>query len=448
MGFFDFFRSKARRSRPKLPALTTALANPGSRYALFGASWQPAARDAEALSEAYHRSPYYHAVIDKIADNAAATPLRLYAKYSASEGNRKYERDAVLKSMNHRAKHLALKELRVEQRLASVDGDHPLYRLLRQPLPQDRQFRGKTLLKLVFAWLETAGEAFVIFSLGKDGLPNALYPIPPSWVRDLPKEGADRFLMRFGGKDFEVPRDQVLWFKQPNLSDPYGRGLGTGHALADELDVDESAARHLAAYFKNRAMPEMLVSIKDADEEALKAAQVKFEQNHRGEDNAYRSAFVNGAIDVKRLDTAFKDMDLVNLRKFSGRDAIVQAHGVSPEMLGILDNSNRATSFEARYMFAENVLEPRLGLVEDVLQDFAARWDDRLIVAFDSPRPEDHEFLLKWSVAHPGASTLNEKRAIAQLPPVEGGDSLPEPGAEPKTGILPAAEDSPRDPNP
>lgn len=445
MGFFDLFRTKARK--PKLPALAAALANPRGRFALFGVAGQPASRDNEALSESYHSAPYYHAVIDKIADNAAATPLRLYAKRGPQ--GQKFELDPVLKAMSHRAKTLALKELRVEQRLSAVDGDHPLYRLLRQPLPQDRKFRGRTMMKLIFAWLEVTGEAFVVFSLGKDGLPNALYPVPPNWVKDLPTGDNPYFRIRMGATDYQVPQDQVLWFKHPNLLDPYGRGLGTGHALADELDVDESAAKHLGAYFKNRAMPEMLVSIKDADEEVLKAAQVKFEGSHRGEDNAYRSAFVNGAVDVKRLDTSFKDMDLVNLRKFSGRDAIVQAHGVSPEMLGILDNSNRATSFEARYMFAENVLEPRLGVVEDVFQDFASRWDDRLVVAFDSPRPDDHEFLLKGSVAHPYALTLNEKRAILQLPPVDGGDSLPSPSENPqKPGQLPAAEDSPRNPNP
>lgn len=397
---------------------------PSARSGFFTATRTPRRGTTEIL-HAYATMPFVRATVQKIAGNAARTPARLYARKRAGSGKAgerpQYVEDPQLRGLSHEFKQKELKALQVNRELVKVE-HHPMLDLLRQPIPDDTRFKGRTLLFLTFAWLDLVGDAFWAFDTNGAGKPTAIYAIPPDWVREIPTKTRPFYTVRIENAEFQIPITNMLWFKDPSLANPYGRGVGVGHALSDELDVDENASKHLSSFFYNRAMPDMLVSVEGADEDILRATKAKFEQDHRGLLNAYRSAFVNGKVSVERLDTSFRDMDLVQLRKFSGREIVVQAFGLSPEMLGILDNSNRATVYEARAMFAENVLLPRLDLVESVLQDFALLFDERLIFCFDDPKPDDLKFVLEVTKSHPAAFTENEKRILAGQEPVDGGD--------------------------
>ena len=52
-------------------------------------------------------------------------------------------------------------------------------------------------------------------------------------------------------------------------------------------------------------------------------------------------------------------MDFTQSRK-DLRDGVNAHFGVPPEILGIVENSNRATATQAKIIYAENVLTPRL----------------------------------------------------------------------------------------
>ncbi len=374
-------------------------------------------RGTQEILFAYSNMPYLRSAIAKIATNAANTPLHLYGK--KGKGSKKYQHDTAIATAPHGEKQKRLKASRASGSEFDELVDHPMAKLLRKPWPG---MRGRTLLQLTFSWLDLVGDAFWCYNTNNAGMPIEIFAIPPHWVAETPSRDRPFFIVRINGAQFEVPITNMLWFKDPSLENPYGRGAGIGASLADELDIDENASKHVSSYFFNRAMPDMLVSVEGADEHALEATKARFEQDHRGFVNAHRTAFLSGKVTVERLDTTFKDMDLVDLRKFSGRDIVIQALGLSPEMLGILDNSNRATISEARAMFAENVLMPRLALVEEVLQEFAALFDERIIVAFEDPTPNNLDFTLKAMQAHQSSVSENEWRTLQGLEPVEGGD--------------------------
>ena len=381
-------------------------------------------RGTQELLFAYQHSPFLRSVVAKIATNAAAVPVQLYArrgKGAAKKGRRPgvgAVKDEQTASAPHTFKVARLKALRAQGELDEIT-EHPMLRLLQKPWPG---MRGRTLLQLTYSWLDLVGDAFWIYNTNAAGMPIEIFPVPPHWVAETPSRDRPFYTVRVNGTQFTVPVTNMLWFKDPSLENPYGRGAGVGHALADELDIDENAAKHVGSFFFNRAMPDMIVAVEDGDEDLLRATKAKFEQDYRGLSNQYRTAFLNGKVSVERLDSTFKDMNLVEIRKFSGRDVVIQAFGLSPEMLGILDNSNRATISEARVMFAENVLIPRLALVEETLQDFALLFDERLIVAFANPTPDDAKQTLEVAKAEPGARSQHEWRALQNLDPVDGGD--------------------------
>ena len=107
-------------------------------------------------------------------------------------------------------------------------------------------------------------------------------------------------------------------------------------------------------------------------------------------------------------------MQLVDLRRFE-RDAIVQTFGVPPEMLGILQNSNRATIEAADHLFSRWVLLPRLEAFRDVLQkQLVPQFDEKLILTYQNPIPEDRDFKLSvmqsayWAFSTSGVNWQGE----------------------------------------
>ncbi len=435
MGLLDFFSFK----RPALPASSTSgepewvkaqvlsgdrFTPAGFRTGFLSSNQRAPRRGTPELLAAYDSTPMLRATVAKIAGNAARVPGRLYARKKKGTGKgssskAEYVEDLQTRNLSHEWKIKEIKTLRNQDEMELVGPEHPLLKLLERP---NEHMRGRALMFLTFAWIDLVGDAFWTFNTDRAGKPTSLFAIPPQWVRSLPTRQRPFFEVKIENETFEIPVGNMIHFKDPSLLNPYGRGSGVGHALADELDTDENASKHLSSFFYNRAMPDMIVSVEGADEEMLLATKAKFEDQHLGLGNAYRSAFMNGSVSVERLDTSFKDMDLVSIRKFVGREVVVQAFGISPEMLGILDNSNRATVFEARAMFAENVLLPRLDLVESVLQDLACLFDERLLFAFDDPKPDDLKHVLEVGKARPNILTENEWRVLAGQDPVPGGD--------------------------
>ena len=84
-----------------------------------------------------------------------------------------------------------------------------------------------------------------------------------------------------------------------------------------------------------------------------------------------------------------REMDFTQSRK-DLRDGVNAHFGVPPEILGIVENSNRATATQAKIIYAENVLTPRLLARQDAIntQPLPA-WGEDLLWEYDDIVPED-----------------------------------------------------------
>ncbi len=296
-----------------------------------------------------------------------------------------------------------------------IDPDHPLAELLDTG---NSLLTGVALRRLTAQHLELAGEAFWLKDRGADGAPAAFYPLPPTWVLDLPggADGAYRIALP-AGRQVLVPAADIVCFRDPDPRNPYGRGLGTAGALADELALDEATARFLAAFFENHARPDLIVTgTREAplsEDGARRLAEV-WDGRHRGAARAHRPFFTSGALDIHELGGSFQTQHLVDLRRFS-RDAVVQAYGLPPEKLGILAASNRATIEASDLIFAKDVLLPRLELMRAALQrDLEADWPG-VEIGYDSPVAADRAFQLQVMTAAPDLFSPEEWRALAGI---------------------------------
>lgn len=137
--------------------------------------------------------------------------------------------------------------------------------------------------------------------------------------------------------------------------------------------------------------------------------------------NSFKPYFLSREVEVKELDSMgnFRALQLTQLRQFE-RDTILQVFGIPPEILGVLENSNRATIDAADYLMSRYVVEPRLEFMRATLQErLCPEYDERLIIEYTSPVAEDTAQRLAAATAAPWAPSIDEWRQFQGLPPLE-----------------------------
>ena len=237
-----------------------------------------------------------------------------------------------------------------------------------------------------------------------------------------PDSGQSTFRVSYNSMQVEVAEGDMLWLSDVDPCNPYGRGTGIGQTLGDELDTDEYAAKHVKSWFYNRATPELLVGVKGASENQLRSAKQSWEDSHRGAFRAFNSHWHSGELDVEQLSQTFADQQLIELRRYE-RDIIVHTFGIPAELLGITENSNRATIESADYLYSRWTIVPRLEFWRTELQEkLVPDFGEGLILEYENPVPEDKEFQMNMVKTAPYAFTVNEIRNIAGLGPTLDGE--------------------------
>ncbi len=284
--------------------------------------------------EGFVRNPVVHRCVKIIAEAANAVPL------AVEEGGR---------------------------RLA----EHPALALLRRPNPRQS---GGELLEAVYAYLQTAGNAYLeaavidgevrgLFCLrpdrmrvvaGKDGWPGAYAYSAGGATRTLSQEPAP------------IPKVLHLALFHP-LDDHYG--LSPLDAAQQSMDIHNAAARWNKALLDNAARPSgALVYSAGGHLTPDQFARLKseLEQGFAGAQNAGRPMVLEGGLDWKSIALSPRDMDFIELKNGAARE-IALAFGVPPMLLGIPGDNTYANMAEANRALWRQTVVPLVRRVADDL---------------------------------------------------------------------------------
>ena len=299
----------------------------------------------------------------------------------------------------------------------------PLTRMLKNG---NSMHTGAQVLKITQLHLDLVGEAFWLWEVNQLGLPVEPWPIPPNWVSELPSEQNEgMYVIQFPDSSrLELDPELVLRFSDPDPLNPYGRGTGTTQSLSDEIETDEYAAKHTKNWFFNRARPDIIVSANDYTTENVRRIERQWLAKHQGYWKAHLPAFLRGQdMKIHELSQTFEQMELVKLRQHE-RDMVMQVFGVSPEIFGVLESSNRATIEAADYLFSRWVLVPRLEFISGILNHrVVPLYDERLVLKYESPIREDKDRETQLKKTAAWTMTMNEWREqIGQEPIGEKGE--------------------------
>ena len=358
------------------------------------------------LLQAYSRLPWLHAVIQRIAFDVSRIRWRVYRVPTGP---------AV------KARSKAYRTTRRGWMGYAPDGakeiEHPFLNVLTDPNPVTSPMATWWVMQ---GLLDVKGECPVIIERDGAGNPIEFWPLPPHWLTETPTTQSPFFRFQVGTWARAIDPRDVLYLRHPSLENPYGRGVGTAEAAADELDIDEFAAKHLKSFFYNRALPDAFLSVEGLNDKAeAKEIEETLRRKHQGIGKGNQIHVVNAKIDVKQLGSTFRDSQVVELRG-AQRDLFLQLFSIPPEVMGIIENSNRATIDAADYLYQKNTICPRADFLAD---SFTHALDTPgLVVGYESPVPSDDEFNLKVMVAQPTLFTKNEWRGMANAEEVEGWD--------------------------
>ncbi len=321
----------------------------------------------------------------------------------------------------------------VEGRLLQVKEDgseieltnHPFLDFMAQPNPL-YEMTSSAIWRLHEIYLMLVGEGFFLIERGEDGQPLELWNVPPHWVKMTPYMGNPNYLITTtGGLIRNVPVDDMFVMKQLNPLDPFMRGLGIAESIADEVEIDEYAAKFQKRFFYNDATPPVVFSMPDATSEQRDAFMARWNQKHKGVGNSHKAAALTGNVTVHELGSnSGKNLGFMESR-IAMRDAVLEHFGVPREIMGITENSNRATADSAQYIYAKNVLTPRIRNREEAInKQLLPLFGSNLVWRYNAVIPYDKEFDKSKALDgyKEGLITKNEGRKLIDLPDVEGGD--------------------------
>lgn len=324
---------------------------------------------------------------------------------------------------------LPLMVYRTVDGVRQVARNHPLYYVLHES-PNAEQ-TAMDFWEFMAAGLELRGDGFAEIERRGDGTVISLSPVRPDQVKVSRSAGTGQLSYEWheGNRKVSRPAREML-----HIRGPMGNALGGASTLSlcrgafSGALAAEMAAR---ATFANGMRPSGVLSAKDRlDEEQHAKLRSLLEEKFAGAMNDGRPMVLDNGLQWSSINITPEDAQMLESRKFSGEE-ICRIFGVPPAMVGYGDKaSNWGTGKEVDVLgFQKFTLRRRLKRIEQALMK-------QLLTARDRTEGITIEFNLEGllrgdsagratfyqTMTQMGAMTVNEVRALENLPPVEGGD--------------------------
>lgn len=249
--------------------------------------------------------------------------------------------------------------------------EHPLATLLARP--NGRQSGGE-LLEAVYAYLQTAGNAYLQAGL-IEGQVRGVFALRPDRMKVV--AGSDGWPVGYdytaGGRTTRLRQDSepvpsVLHMALFHpLDDHYG--MAPLEAAQTSMDIHNAAGEWNKALLDNAARPSGALIYSAGghlSQDQFQRLKDELEQNFAGAGNAGRPMVLEGGLDWKTMALTPRDMDFIEAKNAAARD-IALAFGVPPMLLGIPGDNTYANLAEANRALWRQTLIPLVVRVAEEL---------------------------------------------------------------------------------
>lgn len=382
----------------------------------------PPVRGTQQYLAAFSEMPWLNAVGDRIATAVARSEWQLFVE--RGPGRKRATHSARVKAIqrcaDRKTRRRLLKQMAEDGDLEPIT-EHPFLDIVSNANSYQTGFGMRRVTQL---HIDLTGDAFWLKERDAQGTVVGVWPVPPHWVQSTPTPAFPFFRVMFRAWRAVVPDTEWVWFSYDDPLNPYGRGTSSARALGDELETDEYAAKFTKMFFFNNARPDLIVypkngqTLREGEQQRL---EEDWQSKNAGFWRAFRAHFLSREVEVKELTgmSNMRSMQMIPLREHE-RNVVLQVYGLPPEILGVLEHSNRSTIDAASYLMARFVVEPRLEFQRQVLQArLVPEYDERLMLEYVSPVDEDRDEQEKAIERAPWALSVDEHRRRMGMPPLE-----------------------------
>lgn len=147
-----------------------------------------------------------------------------------------------------------------------------------------------------------------------------------------------------------------------------GYGMSIYNSVIYDAFSDREASKRNYMFFKNGAIPNIILTMDDdlENEDEINAAIDQFELKYRGTDNSHWIMALGGVKEVRTLDVSNRDLELLELRKFSVK-VFGMLFGFDPRFLAFRDGENGSHS---EYAKLATQSDKTMQSYADVLEEF------------------------------------------------------------------------------
>ncbi len=310
--------------------------------------------------------------------------------------------------------------------------DHPLCHLLKRP---NRSQAGADFFSELIASKLLYGNAY-IYANGEK-FPSSFFLLHPKNVKTITENNQiTHYIYQNSGKELKIPANsknqasKILHIKSyhPTSSTT---GLATIKAAAKSIELHNNTTNWNNSLLKNGARPTGALIMKDGNgylsDEQFNRLQEQLLEKFSGSNNAGRPILLEGGLDWKEMSINPKDMDFIESKNSAARE-IALAFGLPPQLLGISGDNTYSNMQEARLALWEETIIPLLDKLADSMSNWFSIWlnkeitidfDRDAISALSEKRQETWD-----KISRANFMTINEKRNLVGLAPMDGGDRL------------------------
>lgn len=309
----------------------------------------------------------------------------------------------------------------------TIARDHPLYRILHDSPNFDQT--AVDFWEFICASIELWGNAYARI-LRSSAAITGLHPVAPSLVVVRRRSnGTIEYRWTEDGKAF-VETDETMLHIRGFGGNPLG-GMSTLHFGRHAFSLAQATDRSAGGMFKNGLRPSGVLTFeKWLSPEQRALSEEKLTEKFLGAMNAGRPLILEGGTKWEQLTISPEDAQMLESRGFSVEE-ICRFFGVPPHMVGHTQKSTSwGTGLEEQTIgFQKFTLRRRLKRIEQALEKQLLTPIDRaagLTIEFNLEGLLRGDSTARASFYQSGLAngwmTINEVRALENLPPVEGGE--------------------------
>ena len=242
---------------------------------------------------------------------------------------------------------------------------------------------------------------------GKIQVPNEIWPLRYSLANPLVNKTTklvEFYEFESDGTPVRHPAHSAapIYYPDPDNS---LLAVGPTHALMRVLQMDFTAERYDEALLSNGGSPGYALKSKTFLGKEMRAELRKaFVENHQRAEEHGKVAVIPFDMDIEELGFSPKDLEFGNMR-LQHRNQILATYGVTPPIIGLIEDSNRANADTSERIFWKRTILPKLAWSANQIQH-------SLIDRLDAPY---NEYVVAYDVSEVDALRLDLDSKIKRV---------------------------------